>query len=337
MAEQPGPEPFSLKSFPWRWQQALIGIAVGAALLALTMERAPMGAIVASLRALDASWAALALLAYAADLGLRVIRWRILFTKVAPLPALTFARALLVGYGLNILLPARLGELARIEYLKLRAETRRSAAIPAILVERAMDGVFVLCALVIGLSAAHRAGAGSPMLAGLIGVGAAMVALLIAAPLVLRRVPAWVTGRLPARVGASLARADDAFAAMDGRMLMRAGLITGAIYLAEAATLAAMLQAVGAIPAPGLLLALLGAASLSTLLPTAPGFLGSYQLAYALVFELFGRDPVLGAAAATAVQAVLFTPVVLAALALALAPQRKNGAARPPSWPERAR
>jgi len=83
MAEQSGPEPFSLKPFAWRWRQALIGLAVGAALLALTMERAPMGAILASLRALDSSWALLALLAYAADLGLRVIRWRLLFAKVA--------------------------------------------------------------------------------------------------------------------------------------------------------------------------------------------------------------------------------------------------------------
>lgn len=337
MAEQSGPEPFSLKPFAWRWRQALIGLAVGAALLALTMERAPMGAILASLRALDSSWALLALLAYAADLGLRVIRWRLLFAKVAPLPAVTFARALLVGYGLNILLPARLGELARIEYLKLRTQTRRSAAIPAIVVERAMDGLLVLSALAIGLTAAGHAGASSPILVGLIGAGAAMVAVLAAAPLVLRRVPGWVARRLPARAGESLARARAAFAAMDGWTLIGAALITVAIYLAEVAALAAMLQAVGAPPAPGLLLALLGAASLSTLLPTAPGFLGSYQLAYALVFELFGRDPVLGAAAATAVQAVLFMPLVLAALALALAPQRKSAVAPSPSWPEGAR
>lgn len=337
MAEQSGPEPFRLKAFAWRWQQGLIGLAVGAALLALTMERAPMGAILASLRAPDPSWASLALLAYAADLGLRVIRWRLLSAKVAPLPAVTFARALLVGYGLNILLPARLGELARIEYLKLRTETRRSVAIPVILVERAMDGFLVLSALAIGLFAARHAGANSPILVGLIGVGASMVAVLAAAPLVLRRVPAWVALRLPVRAGESLARAHAVLTAMDGRMLIGAALITVAIYLAEAGALAAMLQAVGVPPAPGFLLALLGAASLSTLLPTAPGFLGSYQLAYALVFELFGRDPVLGAAAATAVQAVLFVPLALAALALALAPQRKSGAASSSSRPEGGR
>jgi uncharacterized membrane protein YbhN (UPF0104 family) len=315
-------------AFAWSWQQALIGLAVGAAFLALTMQRAPLDAIGAALRRLDLAWAALALLAYAADLSLRVIRWRLLFAKVAPLPVATFARALIVGYGLNILLPARLGELARIEYLKLRAETRRSAAIPAILVERAMDAALVLMALVAGLMAAHGAGAESRMLAGLAWLGGAMGLLLVSLPLVLRRVPQALTRRLPARAQASVERAHRAFGAMTAPALAAAGALTIAIYLAEASALAAMMQALASPPAPGVLLALLGAASLSTLLPTAPGFLGSYQLAFALVFELFGRDPALGAAVATAIQAVLFAPVVIAALVLALSPRRRAASAQ---------
>jgi uncharacterized protein (TIRG00374 family) len=337
MAERTDPEARAVKAFAWRWQQALIGLAVGAALLALTMRRAPVADILDSLRALDLGWAAIAFLAYAVDLGIRVIRWRILFLKVAPLPVATFARALIVGYGLNILLPARLGELARVEYLKLHTETRRSAAIPAILIERAMDGVLVLSALIAGLAVAHRSGAGSPVLVGLIGAGALMVALVIAAPLLIARVPAWLELRLPSRIRESLGRASAAVTTMDPRTLVRAGLITFAVYLAEAAAIAAVLLGLGASPAPGLLLTVLGAASLSTLLPTAPGFIGSYQLAYALVFELFGQSPVLGAAAATAVQVVLFTPVVVLALILALAPHRKRRSKEEPARPEEAR
>ena len=330
-------ETVTIRPFAWRWQQALIGLAVGGALLALTMKRAPVEAILASLRGLDLSWAGLALLAYAVDLGLRVVRWRILFQKVAPLPAATFARALIVGYGLNILLPARLGELARIEYLKLHTQTRRSAAIPAVLIERGMDGVLVLCALIAGLALAHQGGAGSPILGGLIGAGAVMVAAVIAAPLLLGRVPVSLAQRLPSRLRESLVRADAAVSAMDAYALIRAVLLTFAIYLAEAAAIAAMVRALGVAPSPGLLLAVLGAASLSTLLPTAPGFIGSYQLAYALVFGLFGQNPVLGAAAATAVQVVLFTPVVVLALALVLAPQRRSRRSEPPTCPEGAR
>jgi uncharacterized membrane protein YbhN (UPF0104 family) len=326
-------EGFNLRA-AWRWQQALLGLAIGAALLGLTAQRASVGAILDSLADLSAGWAGLALIAYAVDLALRVLRWRLLFSKVAPLPVPTFARALLVGYGLNILLPARLGELARIEYLKLRTETRRSAAIPAVLVERAMDGLVVLAALALGLLAAHAAGGGSPILLGLVGAGAAMVAVMITAPMLLRRVPAPIAARLPQRAIESIGRARTALSAMNARILGGAAVATLAIYLVEAAALAAMLKAVGATPSPGLLLALLGAASLSTLLPTAPGFLGSYQLAYALVFELFAQEPVLGAAAATAVQAVLFAPLVAIALVMALAPHRQApGLAATPAEP----
>ncbi|HVG81521.1 MAG TPA: lysylphosphatidylglycerol synthase transmembrane domain-containing protein [Methylomirabilota bacterium] len=326
---QAHPPAFALRA-AWRWQQALIGVVIGAALLALTAERASFGAMLEPLRRMDAGWAALALIAYGLDLGLRVIRWRLLFVKVAPLPLATFARALIVGYGLNILLPARLGELARIEYLKLKTETRRSAAIPAILVERAMDGLFVLGALAAGLAIAHAAGAGSPLLVGLIGAGAATVGLLVAASFALRRVPEAILRRLPARATESLARAHGSLVAMAPRRLAGAALLTVAIYAAEALALAAIVAAIGTTATIALLLTLLGAASLSTLLPTAPGFLGSSQLAYALGVELVGRSPALGAAAATAVQVVLFAPVVVAALVLVLAPQRRR---RPPAAP----
>ena len=70
MAEQTDTEAGAVKAFAWRWQQALIGLAVGVALLALTMRRAPIGDILASLRAIDFGWAAIALLAYAIDLGI---------------------------------------------------------------------------------------------------------------------------------------------------------------------------------------------------------------------------------------------------------------------------
>jgi hypothetical protein len=122
MAEQTDTEAGAVKAFAWRWQQALIGLAVASPLLALTMRRAPIETFWPPCG--DRFWLGRhCLLAYAIDLGIRVIRWRILFLKVAPLPVATFARALIVGYGLNILLPARLGELARIEYLKLHAQT----------------------------------------------------------------------------------------------------------------------------------------------------------------------------------------------------------------------
>jgi glycosyltransferase 2 family protein len=60
------------------------------------------------------------------------------------------------------------------------------------------------------------------------------------------------------------------------------------IWLFEGAALWSVVRSVdiGLTPTEGLVL--LGAASLSTLVPTAPGFLGSYQFVFAITFAAFG-------------------------------------------------
>jgi hypothetical protein len=50
---------------------------------------------------------------------------------------------------------------------------------------------------------------------------------------------------------------------------------------------------------------LLGGASLSTLFPTAPGFIGSYQFAFVVILGSFGISDTLAVVAATSVQLFL--------------------------------
>jgi len=51
-------------------------------------------------------------------LALRAWRWQVILRPVAAIPYPSVARALLVGYGLNAIMPARLGELFRAEFFK---------------------------------------------------------------------------------------------------------------------------------------------------------------------------------------------------------------------------
>jgi hypothetical protein len=60
-------------------------------------------------------------------------------------------------------------------------------------------------------------------------------------------------------------------------------------------------------------LVLLGAASLSTLVPSGPAFLGTLQFAYALAVEFAGGARALGVAAATLAQLYLLLPLALIA------------------------
>ena len=58
-------------------------------------------------------------------------------------------------------------------------------------------------------------------------------------------------------------------------------------------------------------LMLLSLASLSTLVPTAPGYVGTYQLVFGHVFQIFGYPNTIGVIAATAVQVFCFGTVTV--------------------------
>src|SRR5262249_16634807 len=140
----------------WQPQQIAIGLAVGTALLLIMFHWTPAGEVLDLLTTTDLAWAAVACSIYVVDIGLRTMRWRGLLWGSSPLSFPTCLRALLVGYGLNILLPARVGELARVEYLKFTRGVNRSTVLPSVLAERAMDGIVVVVALAIGLVVAGR-------------------------------------------------------------------------------------------------------------------------------------------------------------------------------------
>ena len=60
-------------------------------------------------------------------------------------------RSLLVGYGVNTLLPARLGELFRAEFFKRSYGVTRSVGLASVALERLLDGVIVVACLAAGL------------------------------------------------------------------------------------------------------------------------------------------------------------------------------------------
>ena len=89
--------------------------------------------------------------------------------------------------------------------------------------------------------------------------------------------------------------------------------ITLVIYLPDAFSLWRLVKAVGLTLGFSDILVLVGAASLSTLLPSGPAFLGTLQFAYALAIEFAGGARAIGIAAATLAQLCLLLPIALIA------------------------
>ena len=101
-----------------------------------------------------------------------------------------------------------------------------------------------------------------------------------------------------------------------------AAVATIPIWAIETVAVWSICRAAGVDLSPSSMMCLMGVASLSTLMPTAPAYAGSYQFAYVMVLAEFGIDATAAVAAATAVQIYLiggFTLLGLLTLATSTA------------------
>jgi uncharacterized membrane protein YbhN (UPF0104 family) len=302
--------------------QITAGLGCTCFFLALALSHVPNDAISASLTPADPIWIGAAMFVYAAELSLRAWRWQIILRPVAAIPYPEVARALLVGYGLNAILPLRLGELFRAEFLKTSVGLNRVWALTSIVVERLFDGLTVIACLAVGLllGAATRQNAG--ILIDVLVTGSAIVGLVLglcfAGPLMPR-----ILVRLP-RVSAQVVMVQRGFEVLRTRRTAKVAALTLLIYLPDALALWFVVKAMGLGLGFADTLVLLGVASLSTIVPSGPAFIGTLQFAYALAIEFAGAPAPIGIAAATLVQVCILLPTALAAVAILI--HRSGGA-----------
>lgn len=293
--------------------QIIAGLACTFFFLALALHRVPIAAVGAILAHADPLWILAALLAYAANLALRTWRWQMILRPVANIPYPTVAKSLVVGYGLNVIMPARLGELFRGEFLKQTYGLSRLWALTSIVIERLFDGLAVIGFLGIGLLLAAFNGKLSAVLVGVLASACAifgtilLIALCLAGPSMSR-----VFTRFPG-LSAQLRIMQQGFRILRTWRTLEVAALTLVVYVPDASSLWFAVKALGLALGPADTLVLVGAASLSTLVPSGPAFLGTLQLAYALAIEFAGAPRALGIAAATLVQLCLLLPVAIAA------------------------
>jgi glycosyltransferase 2 family protein len=293
--------------------QLVIGLICTLFFLCLAFYRVQLGAVGEALASAAPGWIAAAMLVYAANLGLRTWRWQVILRPVAAIPYATVGRTLLVGYGLNAIMPARLGELFRAEFFKKTYGLSRVWGLTSIVIERLFDGITVICCLGIGLisAAAARPNAGL-LIHAFITACVLFGAILIAAFYLSGSMASRIVGRFPG-LSAQMAMVQQGFEILRTWRTVEVVAITVMIYLPDALSLWLLVKALGLTLGFSDTLVLLGAASLSTLVPSGPAFLGTLQFAYALAIEFAGGARAVGIAAATLAQLCLLLPLALIA------------------------
>ncbi|MBV8507609.1 MAG: flippase-like domain-containing protein [Alphaproteobacteria bacterium] len=293
--------------------QVAVGLACTLFFLAVAFYRVQLGAVSAALAGANPVWVAAAMLIYGANLTIRAWRWQVILRPVAAIPYPIVTRALLVGYGLNAVMPARLGELFRAEFFKTTFGLSRIWGLTSIVIERLFDGLTVICCLAIGLLFATAAKPNAGLLIKVLVTGSVLFgAVLLAAFFLSGSKMSRIVGRFPG-LSAQLAMVQQGLEILRTWRTLEVVAITLIVYVADALTLWLLVKAVGLTLGFFDTLVLLGAASLSTLVPSGPAFLGTLQFGYALAVEFAGGARALGIAAATLAQLCLLLPLALVA------------------------
>ena len=293
--------------------QIIIGVACTFFFLAVTLYRVQLGSVSSALAHANLTWIGAAIVAYVANLSIRTRRWQLILRPVAAIPYRVMGSALLVGYGLNTIMPARLGELFRAEFLKKGFGLSRVWALTSIVIERVFDGVTVVVCLGVGL-----------LLTAATGQGVAIVIDVLATGGILFGASCWLPSFLS---GPTVPRILSRFPGLSARMglvqrgfgilrtwrTMEIAVLTLIIYFPDALSLWFLVKAVGLTLGFGDTLVLVGMATLSTLVPSGPAFLGTLQFAYTVAIGFAGGPDAVGIAAATLVQLCLLLPVALVA------------------------
>ncbi len=295
----------------FRVTQIIIGLACTFFFLALALYRVQLPSVGSALAHANLTSIEAAIVVYAVNLSLRTRRWQLILHPVAPVPYWVVARALLVGYGLNTIMPARLGELFRAEFLKKSSGLSRVWALTSIVIERLFDGLTVIACLGVGLLLTTTTRQGAGIVVDVLATGGVLFgAILLAALCLSGSTISRTLSRLPG-LSARMGMVQRGFGILRTWRTLEIAALTLIIYLPDTLSLWFLVKAVGLTLGFGDTLVLVGLASLSTLVPSGPAFLGTLQFAYALAIEFAGGPRAVGIAAATLAQLCLLLPVAL--------------------------
>lgn len=294
----------------------VLGLLASLVGLALVVRSLDVSTTVNTLAGAQPGPLALCLLVVTAQVVLRSARWRILLPARLdgvriPLPRI--AGPLLVGYLGNAALPARLGEVARAVLIARRERLDTAAALGSVVLERVVDTASLA---IVGLVAATEVGAPS-WIGQLCLVAAAGLVLAVALMATVglspgtRRIGAIAT-RLHAGRRAAVALASlDTFArgldrAARPSRVVAAATISVFCWGLDATLVWLVAESLGIPMTPAGAMLVAAIAILGTAIPSAPGYIGTFDLAAATTAGALGIDP-----SAAAVLAVLYHAVSL--------------------------
>lgn len=308
----------------------MVGIAISVALLWWTFRNEDLGAVWHEIRTAQPIPFAIATFLATFVFWIRAWRWKFL---VDPVHEGTSFRsrfaAVAIGFMGNNLLPARVGEFARVFAFSRLEPVPLPAAFSTLVLERLFDAVFIVVALLLALVLPSFPGLGEAAwlisaartLAFFVGLAFVILGLLVFFPNRTVAVMEAIADRvLPARLRRPVVDALEAFLTGIGvlrnpRLLLWTTASTIILWLFNALGFWFAFEAFGIHLPFVAALFLQSAIALFVSVPSAPGFFGLYEAAARLVLiEMWGMDAAATLGFAAGYHIAGFIPITLIGL-----------------------
>lgn len=301
--------------------QIVIGAIIGSATLALAVRGVDWRAVKSALLHARVDVALLALAAVAVAIWLSVARWRLLFApEHRHLSWRALAGAVLIGQTANIVIPARVGEIARIYLVGSRERVSKARVTATIVVEKVAD--LAVFAVSIALLLAGMTMPEWMSRSGVAFVGTAAVLVVATVALTfwsesLLRLVERLAERLPSKWrGRVVGVADAALGALrslrDWRLGLGVWLLSGAILFVSIMTNYLVFVAMRLPLSPVAALFLTIVLRIGVAPPSLPGRLGLFQYLVVLALAMFGIDRSAALSCSFALYAIAVVPILIA-------------------------
>jgi len=282
--------------------QLLLGVGVSALCVWLSMKDVHVSEVVAALRGANRFGFVLVMAVTLFGFWLRAVRWRWFIEAGRPLAIPSLFSATMIGFMANNVLPFRLGEFVRPWALARRERLSKTTLLATIVVERAVDmltllGIFGVTMLVHPIAESSDAGRlvqwGARLLVGLC-IGLTLFVIAVErnrrlAQAFVRFATRPLPGAARERVGHMLEHFIEGLGLFRdvGRLTVVFGL-SFAMFLCFACALAISLWSLGIVLPWYAGLVMLVITAIGIMVPAAPGYIGTLNIACTAGLALFG-------------------------------------------------
>ncbi len=309
-----------------RWQ-FWVGVTISLVFLYLALRGLGLESLGDAFKNADYWWLIPGVAIYFLAVWVRSWRWHYLLRPIKSIPTRTMFPIVAIGYMGNNIYPARAGEVLRAVVLKRREAVPISASLATIIVERVFDGVVMLAFVFINLPELARLTSDS----GLVGniqtvailgtaafIGVLAVFLLAAmfpeqaealiTVIVNRLVPERFREKLLSLIKKFMGGLESLRSPREALMVFFTSVV---IWLLETGKYWFVMHAFPFKVSFFALMLMNGIVNLATTIPSAPGYVGTFDAPGIAVLTAYGVDKAIAAAYTLVLHVALWVPITL--------------------------